>query len=202
MYSLRIAKSQRILAILFSGILLSSCGYNEIQRKDEAVKASWAQVLNVYQRRADLIPNLVKVVKAYAKHEKDVFVQVTNARSQIGGIKMTPEMLENPAAFAQFQKAQSSMSSALSRLMLVVENYPDLKANQNFRDLQAQLEGTENRIAVERRRYIQAVQDYNVTIRTFPNLITAQIFGYVAKPTFEPDNVEEVKKVPEVNFDE
>lgn len=190
------------MTILFCILPLVSCGYNDIQRKDEAVKAAWAQVLNVYQRRADLIPNLVNVVKAYAKHEKDVFIQVTEARSKVSSIQATPELLNDPQAFAKFQQMQGAMSSALSRLMLVVERYPDLKADQNFRELQVQLEGTENRIAVERRRYIKSVEDYNVSIRTFPNVITAQIFGYAQKPTFQPDNVESITKPPEVNFDD
>lgn len=194
-------KNIQLLAILFSSFFLASCGYNDIQRKDEAVTASWAQVQNVYQRRADLIPNLVNVVKAYAKHEKEVFIQVTKARAGVSSIQATPELINDPAAFARFQKSQASMTSALSRLMLVVENYPDLKANQNFRDLQAQLEGTENRIAVERRRFILAVRDYNVSIRTFPNVITARMFGFTAKPTFQPDDPDSIKKPPEVKFE-
>lgn len=179
----------------------TGCGYNQIQANDEAVKAAWAEVLNQYQRRYDLIPNLVKTVQAFADQEKEVFIQVTEARSRVGGINATPELLDDPAAFAKFQQAQSSMGSALSRLLLVAENYPQLKSNENFRDLQAQLEGTENRITVARNRYIKAVQQYNVDVRTFPNNMTARMFGYTPKPTFQPENEEAISKPPEVNFE-
>ncbi len=190
-----------IAAVFAFALSTSGCGYNQIQANDEAVKAAWAEVLNQYQRRYDLIPNLVKTVQAFADQEKEVFIRVTEARSRVGGINATPELLDDPAAFAKFQQAQSSMGSALSRLLLVAENYPQLKSNENFRDLQAQLEGTENRIAVARMRYIKAVQQYNVDVRTFPNNITARMFGYTPKPTFQPENEEAISKPPEVNFD-
>jgi LemA protein len=178
----------------------SNCGYNEIQRKDEAVKAAWAEVLNQYKRRADLIPQLVKVVEGFAIQEREVLIQVTEARSKVGTIQATPELINNPEAFEKFQRAQGELSSALQRLMVVVERYPELKSDKNFRDLQAQTEGTENRIAVARRRYIEAVQDYNVTIRIFPNVITARIFGYTEKPQFQVENPEQLEKPPEIDF--
>jgi len=178
----------------------SNCGYNEIQRKDEAVKASWAEVLNQYKRRADLIPQLVKVVEGFAIQEREVLIQVTEARSKVGTIQATPELINNPEAFQKFQRAQGELSNALQRLMVVVERYPELKSDKNFRDLQAQIEGTENRIAVARRRYIEAVQDYNVTIRIFPNVITARIFGYTEKPQFQVENPEQLEKPPEIDF--
>jgi LemA protein len=178
----------------------SNCGYNEIQRKDEAVKAAWAEVLNQYKRRADLIPQLVKVVEGFAIQEREVLIQVTEARSKVGTIQATPELINNPEAFEKFQRAQGELSSALQRLMVVVERYPELKSDKNFRDLQAQIEGTENRIAVARRRYIEAVQDYNVTIRIFPNVITARIFGYTEKPQFQVENPEQLEKPPEIDF--
>jgi LemA protein len=178
----------------------SNCGYNEIQRKDEAVKAAWAEVLNQYKRRADLIPQLVKVVEGFAIQEREVLIQVTEARSKVGTIQATPELINNPEAFQKFQRAQGELSSALQRLMVVVERYPELKSDKNFRDLQAQIEGTENRIAVARRRYIEAVQDYNVTIRIFPNVITARIFGYTEKPQFQVENPEQLEKPPEIDF--
>ena len=179
---------------------LSNCGYNAIQRQDEQVTAAWSEVLNQYQRRFDLIPNLVEVVKGYAKHEQDVLTQVTDARSRVGGIQATPELVNNPQAFQKFQAAQGELTGALQRLMVVVENYPDLKANQNFRDLQAQIEGTENRITVARKRYIEAVQEYNITIRSFPELITARIFGYETKPNFSVENEGQISKPPVVDF--
>jgi LemA protein len=178
----------------------SNCGYNEIQRKDEAVKAAWAEVLNQYKRRADLIPQLVKVVEGFAIQEREVLIQVTEARSKVGTIQATPELINNPEAFQKFQRAQGELSNALQRLMVVVERYPELKSDKNFRDLQAQIEGTENRIAVARRRYIEAVQDYNVTIRIFPNVITARIFGYTEKPQFQVENPEQLEKPPEIDF--
>ncbi|HKO88006.1 MAG TPA: LemA family protein [Burkholderiales bacterium] len=185
---------------LFVGLLLSGCGYNEFQSKDEAVKAAWSEVLNQYQRRADLIPNLVNTVKAYAAHEREVLTQVTEARARVGSIQATPELVDNPEAFAKFQAAQANLTSALSRLLVVAENYPNLKADANFRDLQAQLEGTENRITVARNRYIQTVQDYNVTVRQFPKNLTAKMFGYKVKPNFAVENEATISKPPVVDF--
>jgi LemA protein len=179
---------------------LSGCGYNTLQAQDEAIKAGWAEVLNQYQRRADLVPNLVKTVKAYAAHEREVLAQVTEARAKVGSIQATPELLNDPAAFAKFQAAQAEMTSALSRLLVVAENYPNLKADGTFRDLQAQLEGTENRITVARNRYIQAVQDYNTTVRSFPSNLTAMYFKYETKPTFSVQNEAEISKPPAVDF--
>ena len=179
---------------------LGGCGYNTLQSEDEQIKAGWAEVLNQYQRRADLVPNLVNVVKGYAGHEKDVLTQVTEARSKVGAIQATPELINDPQAFAKFQAAQAGLSSALSRLLVVAENYPQLKADGVFRDLQAQLEGTENRIAVARNRYIKAVQAYNVTVRSIPSNLTAMLFGYKVKPTFEVENEKEVSKAPKVDF--
>ncbi len=179
---------------------LSSCGYNQFQTLDEEAKASWAEVLNQYQRRADLVPNLVETVKGYAAHEKEVFTEVTKARASVGGIQMTPEMLSDPAAMAKFQAAQGQMTSALSRLMLVAENYPNLKADQGFRDLQAQLEGTENRVTVARNRYIATIKDYNVAVRSFPNNITAMMFGYKVKPSFTVEDEKAISSPPKVEF--
>ena len=179
---------------------LSGCGYNTFQTSDEQVKASWAEVLNQYQRRADLVPNLVNVVKGYATHEKDVLTQVTEARARVGQIQATPELINDPAAFAKFQAAQRDMSSSLGRLMLVAENYPQLKADGVFRDLQAQLEGTENRITVARKRYIEAVQVYNNTVRQFPSNLTAMALGYKVKPSFTVENEKEISKAPTVDF--
>jgi LemA protein len=186
--------------LILSMLGLSGCGYNAFQALDEEAKASWSEVLNQYQRRADLIPNLVKTVKGYAAHEKDVFVQVTNARASVGGIQMTPELLNDPAAMAKFQAAQGQMTSALSRLMLVAENYPDLKANKVFQDLQAQLEGTENRITVARNRYISTVKDYNIKVRSFPENLTAKMFGYEVKPNFAVENEKAISAPPSVEF--
>ncbi len=179
---------------------LTGCGYNKFQSLDEESKASWSEVLNQYQRRADLVPNLVATVKGYAEHEKEVFTEVTKARASIGGIKMTPELLNDPAAMAKFQAAQGQMTSALSRLMLVAENYPNLKADQGFRDLQAQLEGTENRVTVARNRYIATVKDYNVHTRSFPSNLTAMLFGYEAKTNFSVENEKAIAKPPTVEF--
>ena len=181
-------------------LLLSGCGYNTFQTTDEQIKASWAEVLNQYQRRADLIPNLVNTVKAYAQHEKDVLTTVTEARAKVGSIQATPELINDPAAFSKFQAAQGELSSALSRLLVVSENYPQLKADANFRDLQAQLEGTENRITVARKRYIESVQAYNVSVRTFPNNLTAMMLGYKEKPNFSVENEAEISKAPKVDF--
>jgi LemA protein len=179
---------------------LSGCGYNTFQTQDEQIKASWAEVVNQYQRRADLIPNLVETVRGFAQQEQDVLIGVTEARARVGSVQATPEVLEDPQAFAQFQAAQGELSSALSRLMVVVERYPELKSDANFRDLQAQLEGTENRIAVARNRYIEAVQSYNVTVRSFPSNMTAKIFGYDQKPTFTVENEAEISRPPQVSF--
>ena len=179
---------------------LSGCGYNDIQRTDEATKSAWSEVLNQYKRRADLIPNLVNTVKAFATQEQQVFIQVTEARSRVGSIQATPELINDPAAFKRFQDAQASMSSALSRLLVVAENYPQLKSDQNFRDLQAQLEGTENRIAVARTRYIKAVQEYNVLVRQFPVNLTAMMFGYQTKANFTVDDEKAIAAPPAVDF--
>lgn len=187
----------RILLMLVLATLLSGCGYNTIQQKDEAVDAAWSQVLNVYQRRADLVPNLVATVKGYASHEQQVLTQVTEARSRVGSINVDAG---DPASLQQFQQAQGQLQSAIGRLLMVSENYPDLKANQNFLQLQAQLEGTENRIAVERQRYIQTVQDYNTFIRRFPTNLTAKVFGYKPKPNFTVDNVDDIQRPPQVDF--
>jgi LemA protein len=188
------------LLSLLAVLSLSGCGYNAMQAQDEQIKASWAEVLNQYQRRADLVPNLVGVVKGYAAHEKDVLTQVTEARAQVGAIKATPELINDPAAFAKFQQAQAQMTSALSRLLAVSENYPNLKADGAFRDLQAQLEGTENRVTVARNRYIKAVQEYNTTVRSFPSNLTAMAFGYQTKPSFEVQDEKTIATAPKVDF--
>jgi LemA protein len=188
------------VAIAAVGIALHGCGYNTIQRQDEAVNASWSEVVNQYQRRADLIPNLVETVRGYATQEREVLQGVTDARARVGAIQATPELVNDPEAFAQFQAAQAEMTSALSRLMVVVENYPDLKSDQNFRDLQAQLEGTENRIAVARGRYIESVQEFNTTVREFPVNLTAKVFGYETKANFSVENEAEIATPPEVDF--
>lgn len=179
---------------------LAGCGYNTFQTQDEQVKSSWSEVLNQYQRRADLVPNLVNTVKGYANQERDVFLQVTEARARVGSIQATPELIENPDAFAKFQAAQGQLTNSLSRLLVVSESYPQLKSDANFRDLQAQLEGTENRITVARNRYIKAVQDYNVTVRSFPSNLTAKAFGYKEKANFSVTNEEELAKPPRVDF--
>jgi LemA protein len=183
-----------------AGLLLSGCGYNKMQSQDEQIKAAWAEVVNQYQRRADLIPNLVNTVKGYAAQESSVLLGVTEARAKVGSIQATPELVNDPATFAKFQAAQGQLTSALSRLLVVTENYPQLKSDQNFRDLQAQLEGTENRITVARNRYIQAVQDYNVTVRQFPGNLTAMMFGYKPKPSFTVENEAAISKAPSVDF--
>ena len=188
------------LMILFLITTLSGCGYNTLQSSDENIKAAWAEVLNQYQRRADLVPNLVNVVKGYAAHEKNVLTEVTEARARIGSIQATPELINDEQAFARFQAAQAQMTSALSRLLAVSENYPQLKADGLFRDLQAQLEGTENRITVARNRYIQAVQEYNVTVRSFPSNLTAMLFGYKTKPSFNVENEKAISTPPKVDF--
>ncbi len=189
-----------LLAAVLAATLLSGCGYNQFQAEDEATKAAWAEVVNQYQRRADLIPNLVNTVKGYATHEKDTLEAVTRARAAATSFQITPEVLNNPEAFQKFQQVQGELSSALSRLMAVSENYPQLKADASFRDLQSQLEGTENRITVARQRYIAAVQDYNVTVRSFPTNLTAMMFGYQAKPSFTVENEKAISTAPTVNF--
>jgi len=186
------------LALVTAG--LAGCGYNDIQRTDEQTKSAWSEVLNQYQRRADLVPNLVNTVKGFAAQEQQILTQVTEARSRVGSIQATPELLNDPAAFQRFQQAQGTMSSALSRLLLVVENYPQLKSDANFRDLQAQLEGTENRITVARNRYIRAVQEYNVLVRQFPVNLTAMLFSYKVKPNFSVEDERAIAKPPTVDF--
>ncbi|SBP89957.1 LemA family protein [Thiomonas delicata] len=189
-----------LATLLLLTAALSGCGYNALQREDEQVKASWAEVLNQYQRRADLVPNLVATVKGYASHEKDVLTAVTEARASVGQIQATPELVNDPEAFAKFQAAQQQMTGALSRLLAVSENYPQLKADASFRDLQAQLEGTENRIAVARMRYIEAVQAYNGTVRQFPSNLTAMALGYKTKPSFTVENEKAIAAPPKVDF--
>jgi LemA protein len=189
-----------MMLALAAALALSGCGYNTIQAQDEQIKAAWGEVLNQYQRRADLIPNLVETVKGFAAQEKDVLLGVTEARARATGIQATPELINDPAAFQKFQAAQGELTSALSRLMVVVENYPQLKSDQNFRDLQAQLEGTENRITVARQRYIKSVQDYNTTIRQFPVNLTAMVFGYDVKPSFAVENEKALAVPPKVDF--
>jgi LemA protein len=181
-------------------MLLGGCGYNTLQSTDEQIKAAWSEVLNQYQRRADLVPNLVNVVKGYAAHEQQVLTQVTEARAKVGTIQATPALINDEQAFAHFQQAQGELSSALSRLLAVSENYPQLKADGLFRDLQAQLEGTENRIAVARNRYIKAVQEYNVTVRSFPSNFTAMAFGYKTKANFAVENEKAIAAPPRVDF--
>jgi len=179
---------------------LSGCGYNDFQRLDEAVKASWSEVINQYQRRADLIPNIVATVKGEANFEQETLTRVIEARSKATSIQATPELINDPQAFNQFQQAQGELSSALSRLMVVVEQYPNLKANQGFQDLRVQLEGTENRITVARNRYIKAVSDYNVLARSFPSNLTAMIFSYDPKPQFTVENEAAISAPPRVDF--
>ena len=191
----------RTLWIALLALMLNGCGYNTFQTTDEQIKASWAEVLNQYQRRADLIPNLVNTVKGYAAQEQTVLLGVTEARAKVGSIQATPELINDAQAFAKFQAAQGQLTSALSRLLVVSENYPQLKSDANFRDLQAQLEGTENRITVARNRYIKAVQEYNVTVRSFPSNLTAMLFGYSIKPNFTVENEKEISRPPAVSFD-
>ena len=185
--------------VLASTLTLTGCGYNTLQVKDEAVTASWAEVQNQYQRRADLVPNLVNVVKGYAKHEEQVLTEVTQARANVAGLKVDKQVLEDPALFQKYQQAQAQMTSALSRLIAVSENYPDLKANEQFRDLQVQLEGTENRIAVARNRYIASVQDFNSYSRQFPQVMTAKVIGMNPKPNFSAE--QGAQTAPKVTFD-
>ena len=187
-----------LLAILV--LLVPGCGYNTLQQQDETIKSSWAEVLNQYQRRADLVPNLVNTVKGYASHEKEVFEAVTEARAKVSSIQATPELINDEKAFAKFIDAQKEMKSALSRLLVVSENYPQLKADTSFRDLQAQLEGTENRITVARNRYIDSIKEYNITVRSFPSNLTAKYFGYTPKPSFTVENEKEISSPPKVDF--
>ena len=188
------------LTLLAAALGLGGCGYNTMQAGDQQIKAAWAEVVNQYQRRADLVPNLVNTVKGFAQQEKDVLLGVTNARSKVGSIQATPELVNDPAAFRKFQSAQCELSSALSRLLVVTENYPQLKSDANFRDLQAQLEGTENRITVARNRYIKAVQEYNTNVVQFPNNLTAMIFGFKEKPQFTVENEKAISSAPKVDF--
>jgi LemA protein len=193
-------KLLRAVALFLVIATLSGCGYNAIQREDESVKAAWSEVLNQYQRRADLVPNLVNTVKGYASHEERVLTEVTNARAKVGSIQATADLANDPAALAKFQAAQGELTSSLSRLLVVSENYPQLKADGSFRDLQAQLEGTENRVAVARNRYVAAVQSYNVLIRSFPNNLTAKVMGYQVKPNFSVENEKAISTAPTVDF--
>jgi LemA protein len=194
----------RFLSLFFVGLLstlLTGCGYNQFQSLDEQTKSAWAEVLNQYQRRADLVPNIVATVKGEAAFEQDTLTKVVEARAKATSMQVTPETLNNPEAFKKFQAAQGELSSALSRLLVVTENYPNLKANQGFQDLRVQLEGTENRITVARNRYIKTVQDYNILARSFPNNLTAMVFGYSVKPNFTVENEAQISKPPSVNFD-
>jgi LemA protein len=190
-------RALRVILLTAAAMLLSGCGYNTIQVQDEATKSAWSEVVNQYQRRADLIPNLVNTVKGFAAQEQAVLIGVTEARAKATQVQVNAD---DPASLQQFQAAQGELSSALSRLMVVVERYPELKSDQNFRDLQAQLEGTENRITVARNRYIQAVQDYNVTVRRFPVNLTAMMFGYKVKPNFAVENEAAIAKPPTFDF--
>jgi LemA protein len=195
-------KKLMVALTLLCTVMLAGCGYNNFQTQDEQVKAAWAEVLNQYQRRADLIPNLVRTVEAFARQEREVLTRVTEARAKVGSIQATPELINDPKAFAQFQEAQGELSGALSRLMVVVEQYPELKSDRNFRDLQSQLEGTENRITVARNRFIDAVRDYNVSVRKFPTNLTAMMFGYDVKPSLQVENEVEIAHPPQVRFDD
>lgn len=186
--------------LLISVSMLSGCGYNTLQSTDEQVQSSWSEVLNQYQRRADLIPNLVNTVKGFAAQEKEVLLGVTEARSKAGSIQVSPELIDDPEVFARFQNAQGELTGALSRLLAIAENYPQLKSDANFRDLQVQLEGTENRIAVARNRYIKAVQEYNVTVRSFPGNLTAMMFEFKVKPNFAVENEKALSTPPAVDF--
>lgn len=195
---------RRVLYLFFSSLVvlaLTGCGYNQLQGADEQIKASWSEVVNQYQRRSDLVPNLVSVVKGESKFEQDTLTQVIEARAKATAIQATPELVNDPVAFQKFQQAQGQLGGALSRLLVVSENYPNLKANQAYRDLQAQLEGTENRITVARNRYIQSVQSYNVTVRSFPSNLTALVFGLKVKANFTVENEKEIAKSPSVSFD-
>jgi LemA protein len=193
---------QRICATIaaLTALLLGGCGYNTLQSLDEQAKASWSEVVNQYQRRADLIPNLVATVKGFAAQEEKILIGVTNARAKVGSIQVTPEAVNDPQTLQRFAQAQGELTSALSRLIAVAENYPQLKSDANFRELQAQLEGTENRIAVARNRYIQAVREYNVQVRSFPSNLTAMLFGFKEKAQFTVENEKEIAKPPKVEF--
>ena len=193
-------RARVVVATIALPLLLSGCGYNDFQRLDESTKSAWSEVLNQYQRRADLVPNIVATVKGEAAFEQDTLTKVIEARAKATAIQVTPETLNNPEAFKKFQAAQGELGSALSRLMVVSERYPDLKANQGFRDLRVQLEGTENRITVARNRYIQTVQEYNVLTRSFPSNLTAMVFSYATKPNFAVDNEKAISAPPTVDF--
>ena len=195
-----LARSLGWMLVLGTTVLLAGCGYNTLQSEDEQIKAAWSEVLNQYQRRADLIPNLVRTVEGYAQQEREVLTRVTEARARVGSIQATPGLINDPAAVAKFQEAQGELTGALSRLLVVAEQYPNLKSDQNFRDLQAQLEGTENRITVARNRYIAAVQAYNTTVRQFPSNLTAMVFGFVVKPGFTVQDEAQIARPPEVKF--
>ena len=188
------------IAVATFVLLLSGFGYNTLQSADEQTKSAWSEVLNQYQRRADLVPNLVETVKAFATQEREVFTRVTEARARVGSIQATPELIDNPEAFAKFQAAQGELQSALSRLLVVAENYPQLKSDALFRDLSSQLEGTENRITVARNRFIKAVQDFNTTVRSFPTNLTAMLFKMDVKPNFTVDNEKAISAPPKVDF--
>lgn len=203
MITLSAIKPQVIFKLLLTAVFafsLTGCGYNEIQQKDEQVNAAWSEVVNQYQRRADLVPNLVSTVKGYATHEEKVLTEVTEARANVGKVQLTAAQLEDPQAIQRFQQAQGELSSALSRLLMVKESYPELKADKLFQDLLVQLEGTENRITVARGRYVAAVQGYNVLIRQFPTLVTAKLFGYQAKANFSVENEAAISTAPQVSF--
>jgi LemA protein len=189
------------LVVVMVSTNLAGCGYNKLQNQDEAVKAAWSEVVNQYQRRADLIPNLVATVKGFAAQEERVLVGVTEARARATSIQLTPELLNNPEAFAKFQESQNQLTAALKTLLSTVEAYPELKSNENFRDLQAQLEGTENRIAVARNRYIDTVKTFNVTVRSFPTNLTAKWFDFDVKPNFTVQNESAISTAPAVGFD-
>ena len=193
-------RSWRAVVVLTAALILAGCGYNDFQRLDEASKSAWSEVLNQYQRRADLIPNIVATVKGEANFEQETLTKVVEARAKATSMQVTPETINDPAAFAKFQQAQGELSSALSRLMVTVERYPDLKANKGFNDLRVQLEGTENRITVARNRFIQSVQEYNVLSRSFPTNLTAMVFGYKPKPVFTVENEAQISKPPAVDF--
>jgi LemA protein len=195
-----VMRTFKILLVLGSALLAGGCGYNRIQAQDEAVKAAWSEVVNQYQRRADLVPNLVNTVKGFAAQEQKVLIGVTEARAKVGTIQATPELVNDPVAFQKFQAAQGQLSAALKSLIAVTENYPQLKSDANFRDLQAQLEGTENRITVARNRYIRAVEDYNVLIRSFPSNLTAMLFKYPLKQNFSVENEAQISHAPTVDF--
>jgi LemA protein len=194
-------RAKQVGALVWVVLCLGGCGYNNLQRQDENVKAAWAQVVNEYQRRADLVPNLVNTVKGFAAQEQQVLIGVTEARAKVGSIQVSPETLNNPDAFAKYQAAQNQLTQSLKSLIAVKEAYPDLKSNENFRDLQSQLEGTENRITVARMRFITAVQEYNYNVRSFPTNLTAKMFDMKVKPNFTVENEQQISTAPTVNFD-